>query len=231
MTRNGTGFKTRGVLYMVWGDSEQVSKVLDRSIASLKQWHPAMPVEVIRRANGSLLDKSEMFALTPFEETLFLDADTVVLGNLDYGFMQADRYGLACCICECPWARRYGGLKSAGDMVEYNTGVLFFTERAKPVFDAWRRGIGIDSSIDFFHEGKLLTMPENDQAAFAKAIDDTGFNPFVLPMNWNFRPIWQKHIFGPVKIWHDYTEPPVSVVGWTNQHLREGAIIDYARLE
>ncbi|MDP6885212.1 MAG: hypothetical protein QF830_13855, partial [Rhodospirillales bacterium] len=38
--------------------------------------------------------------------------------------------GLALCICECPWARRYGGL--AGDVVEYNTGVMFFTKRPGP---------------------------------------------------------------------------------------------------
>jgi hypothetical protein len=47
-----------------------------------------------------------MAAMTPFEETLFLDADTVPLGRLDFGFEQAQRFGLACCICEVPWARR-----------------------------------------------------------------------------------------------------------------------------
>ena len=31
--------------------------------------------------NASLLDKANMLDLTPFEETLFLDADTVVMDN------------------------------------------------------------------------------------------------------------------------------------------------------
>lgn len=228
---NITGFKTRGVLYIVWGESEQTRKALDRSINSLLAVHPELPHEVRRLPEGSnLLDKAQMFELSPYDETLFLDADTVVMDKLDFGFEKAAKHGLACCICECPWARRYGGLKNRGDMIEYNTGVLFFTRRAEPVFDFWYEHRDIDSSIDFYHDGKKVRMPENDQASFAQAIDETGFNPFVLPMNWNLRPLWQRHLFGPVKIWHDYTDVPYAVQGWNVQQLRDGAIIDYARL-
>ncbi len=66
------------------------------------------------------------------------DADTVVLGNLS--FDPARGCGLRLlerCICECPWARRYAGIQ--GEAVEYNTGVLFFSEQAKPVFETWAR--------------------------------------------------------------------------------------------
>ena len=132
---------------MVWG--EYGASTLKRSRQSLARVHPDMPVEVIELpADSTLLDKARMMELSPFEETLFLDADTVVLDDLSYGFEQARRFGLACSICECPWARRYAGL--SGDMVEYNTGVLFFTEFARPVFNAWRSCVAeIDSSILF----------------------------------------------------------------------------------
>ncbi len=196
----------RGVLYVVWGEYD--GGALERSRQSLARVHPDMPVEVIELPAGStLLDKARMMELSPFEETLFLDADTVVLDDLSYGFEQVRRFGLACSICECPWARRYAGL--SGDMVEYNTGVLFFTEFARPVFNAWRACVAeIDSSI-LFHNGQELTqMPLNDQAGFAKALDDTGFRPFILPYNWNFRPKWHKSWFGPLKIWHDYSDVP-----------------------
>ena len=196
----------RGVLYVVWGEYDGAA--LERSRQSLARVHPDMPVEVIELPAGStLLDKARMMELSPFEETLFLDADTVVLDDLSYGFEQVRRFGLACSICECPWARRYAGL--SGDMVEYNTGVLFFTEFARPVFNAWRACVAeIDSSI-LFHNGQELTqMPLNDQAGFAKALDDTGFRPFILPYNWNFRPKWHKSWFGPLKIWHDYSDVP-----------------------
>ena len=196
----------RGVIYIVWGNFEQ--RLLDRSMASLKAHHPELPLKVIRLADdASLLDKAAMMELTPFAETLFLDADTVVLDNLEFGFEKAARHGLACSICECPWARRYGGID--GDIVEYNTGVLFFTEQARPVFDAWRTGVAeIDSSIVFTDGGSLHRMPHNDQAGFSVAIDDAGTLPFVLPYNWNFRPKWHKSWFGPLKIWHDYEPVP-----------------------
>ena len=124
----------------------------------------------------------------------------------------AAQHGLAVSICECPWARRYGGLD--GDVVEYNTGVIFFNQKSYHVFDAWDAcGRDIDSSILFYQGTNVVRMPFNDQAGFAKAIIDTGFNPYVLPYNWNFRPMWHRTFWGPIKIWHDYSDPPAEVVG------------------
>ena len=210
----------RGVLYVVWGEYNET--VLERSRQSLARVHPGLPVEIAELPAGStLLDKARMMELSPFDETLFLDADTVVLDDLTFGFEQARRFALACSICECPWARRYGGL--SGDMIEYNTGVLFFTNEAKPVFDAWRACvIEIDSSIVFHNGEELARMSLNDQAGFAKAIDDTGVRPFVLPYNWNFRPKWHKSWFGPLKIWHDYSDVPEPLC----VHNAEQAISD-----
>jgi hypothetical protein len=38
-----------------------------------------------------------------------------------------------------------------------------------------------------------------------------GFNPFVLPLNWNLRPKWQRSFFGPVRIWHDVSAPSKEI--------------------
>lgn len=213
----------RGVVYIVWGKFDQ--RLLDRSIASLKAHHPELPIHVERLPDGSgLLDKAGMLGLTPFEETLFLDGDTVVLDRLDFGFEKALRHGLALSICECPWGRRYAGL--AGDIVEYNTGVMFFTAKAKPVFDAWKATVrNLDSSCIFSMGGQLHRMPENDQAGFAKAVDDTGFHPFVLPYNWNFRPKWHKSWYGPLKIWHDYGAPPEALVRQNREQAKPETVV------
>ncbi len=213
----------RGVVYIVWGKFDQ--RLLDRSIASLKAHHPELPVHVERLPDGSgLLDKSGMLGMTPFEETLFLDGDTVVLDRLDFGFEKAQRHGLALSICECPWGRRYAGL--SGDIVEYNTGVMFFTAKAKPVFDAWAATVrNLDSSCIFSMGGQLHRMPENDQAGFAKAVDDTGFQPFVLPYNWNFRPKWHKSWYGPLKIWHDYGAPPEALVRQNREQAKPETVV------
>ena len=216
----------RGVLFITWGTGADA--VLARALTSVATWHPELPIEIKRLPDGSdLLDKARMLQYSPFEETVFLDADTVVLGRLDFGFEKAARHGLACCVCECPWARRYGGLD--GDMVEYNTGVLFFTAKAKPVFDAWEAcARQIDSSILFMAGKDVRRMPFNDQAGFAKAIEDTGFVPFVLPQNWNFRPRWQNIFFGDIRIWHDYEPPPPALLA-INEKQKATKVLECTR--
>jgi hypothetical protein len=220
----------RGVIYMVWGRSEKLERALERSHRSLVAIHPELPVEVIRIDADDpvrgLLEKSRMLERTPFQETLFLDVDTVVLDRLDFGFRQAQRFGLACCICESPWARRY--LSVQGDIVEYNTGVLFFTAQAKTLFDAWSSiAREVDSTMILLTNGMQDKMAHNDQCSFALAIEQTGVLPFVLPLNWNFRPQWQRSFFGPIKIWHDYAEVPPFFLGLPKYYSEKNSIIQY----
>jgi hypothetical protein len=215
----------RGALYVVWGNKHE--SFLERSIASVRRFYPELPIHVERLPDDStLLDKAKMFDMSPFEETVFLDVDTVVLGKLDFAFAKAQQFGLACCICECPWARRYGGIR--GDVVEYNTGVLFFTARAKPIFDAWKAvATTIDSSIRHLHNGQVVVMPHNDQGGFAVAVEQSGLAPFVLPLNWNFRPSWHHSYFGPIRIWHDYRDVPEPVIAGNTYYERPDSIIQF----
>ncbi len=221
----------RGVIYMVWGNDDRTSRALERSRQSVRALHPELPIEVIRTdaddpARG-LLTKASMFRHSPFQETLYLDADTVVLGRLDFGFRKARDFGIACAICECPWARRYGGID--GETVEYNTGVLFFTQKARPIFEAWEDlAPQLDSSHLYINsQGQRIRMPYNDQCAFAAAIEATGTSPFVLPLNWNFRPHWQLSFFGPVIIWHDYRDVPPFFAEASKYYSQPNAIIQY----
>lgn len=217
---------------MIWGDS--LGPQLDRSIASLRRFHPDLPVHV-ERVQGvtdpfaGLLSKSRMAKISPFSTTLFLDADTIVLGNLNYGFERAERHGLACCICECPWARRHTGLRDHGDLVEYNTGVLFFAEKSRPIFDAWERLAPVlDSSTDYVTErGELGRQTHDDQAAFAAAVRETEQVPFVLPINWNFRPQFYRCFYGPLMIWHHRADPPKAVFDFAEYYRRTDAIIQF----
>ena len=217
----------RGVLYMVWGHSHD--KLLERSIASLNQYHPELPVHIHRipgaeDQSGSaamFLAKAAMASISPFESTVYLDADTVVMGKLDFGFEKAEQFGLACAICECPWARRYGGLTQMGDLIEYNTGVLFYTSKARSLFYLWEKLVRtVDSAVRYLDNGVEKVMEHNDQAAFARAVDMAGVNPFVLPLNWNFRPRWHRCFFGPIRIWHDVI-PPSEDITRINTHYTE----------
>ncbi len=224
---------TRGVLYIVWKGHADPSGVLERSIASLKQ-NSQLPHHVEWLPAGStLLDKAKMADISPFDETLFLDADTVVMGSLDFGFHQARKHGLACCVNINPWAKRYTSLKASGDMIEYDTGVIFFT-KAKPVldvFDGWKRRTGMDSSVSFVAAEGVRRMALNDQCGFASSVSDNGFNPFILPPNWNCHPRWQKTIFGEIRIWHDYRGVAEKFYQWNERHRKPDAVIECGGIE
>jgi hypothetical protein len=82
------------VLHGVWG--RKLDRFLERSIASLELFHADLPFHVERLPDdATLLDKARMLDLAPFEETLFLDIDTVVLGRPDFGFEKAIKHDLA----------------------------------------------------------------------------------------------------------------------------------------
>jgi hypothetical protein len=229
-TQEGS-MSNRGVLYIVWGHDDKTECGLGRSIQSLKEIHPELPVEVCRLESTDpiegLLQKARMFELSPFRETLFLDADTVVLGRLDFGFAKAKEFGLACCISLCPWAKRHTGVH--GETVEYNTGVMFFGPQAKPVFENWAKlAPQIDSSINWYDElGQLRRMRHADQGSFAVAVEAAKYPLFVLPVNWNFQPKWQLSFFGPIKIWHDWGELPPFFSEMRRYYDQPEAVIQY----
>ena len=221
---------SKGILSIYWGDESNLP--IDRLKASVKKFHPELPHKIIKvdvpsGVPSSLNQKAAMLDLSPFDETLFLDIDTVVLGNLDFGFQKAKQFGLALSICESPWGKRYQNIFK-GDEIEYNTGVIFFTKTAKTVFNQWKQLAPIiDSSIIGANKSGIYTMPANDQGSFALAVEQTGFNPFILPLNWNFRPEWQQSFFGPIKIWHDYSDPPPFFNELNAYYSNKDSIIQY----
>jgi len=99
----------RGVVYTVYGDVEKYMEEACRSLASLRRHHPDISTALVASEPNSLFDicitrkdlpneaegfrteekygtKIDLVHLSPFEKTLFLDTDTVVLGDLSYGF-------------------------------------------------------------------------------------------------------------------------------------------------
>lgn len=223
---------TRGIISIYWGDESKLP--IERLKASVKKFHPELSHEIIKvnvpeSEICSLNQKAAMFDLSPFDETLFLDIDTVVMGRLDYGFDKASQFGLALAICESPWAKRYRKVFS-GDQIEYNTGVIFFNKKAEPVFKAWA---DLSDKIDSenigvsFETGEMFKQVANDQASFALAVEQVEFNPFVLPLNWNFRPMWHRSFCGPIKIWHDYADPPQFFQELNAYYSNNDSIIQY----
>jgi len=96
-----------GVVYVAYGEPAR-SSVL-RSVASLRQYQPDLPVAVVADRPLDGLDcimreddhvgaryaKLAVADLTPFERTCYLDADTTVVHSLEEGFRLLDAFDLA----------------------------------------------------------------------------------------------------------------------------------------
>ena len=207
----------RGICWVTWGDNQP--EHLWRSVKSAKFFGfstcliTAAPIE-----NGEMFDYIVPYTpdyfdargrvaafqeLTPFDVTLHLDTDTVICRDVSYGFKMAERHGLGCCIAPACDATLWHKLESyPPGLVQYNAGALFFTNKCKRLFTEWRR----------LNKLNLSSISKQDQPGLAIAIYELGFNPYVLPHTWNFRPDFG-HIsgFGPIYIWHSQKPVPHGV--------------------
>jgi hypothetical protein len=53
--------------------------------------------------------------------------------------------------------------------------------------------------------------------------------PFVLPMNWNFRPRTQRTWWGPIKVWHDKSDPPQALEQITREQAKPETVLQFLR--
>jgi FkbM family methyltransferase len=209
-----------GVVFVVWGDFD--AGVLRRSVDSLRAHHE-FPICVISdadkpelaqcadqviihdRLDRELKAKDVIYDLSPFDVTLFLDCDTVILDDLSFAVRMAERHGLAVCIAPTSRLADYPlelPELTTPDAVVYNTGVILFRKSPKvaELFAEWRaRNDSLDCRCD--------------QPGFSLAVEKTEFNPYVLPRTWNFRPAnrfgpLNVDGHGPIRIWHSYSPPP-----------------------
>lgn len=189
---------SRGVLYLAWGT--KCREELKRSQHSVDRFdlaHHAVEGSV----SHALGQKTGIYDASPFDLTLFLDTDTVLLDDPSFGFEMAERYGLCVVIAPASNATLHFQIEGApADLVQYNTGVIFFKkgDRVRALFEAWSR--------------YCPPAEPNDQPGFARAVYETGFNPFVLPLAWNYRAEYgQGPIFGPIKVWHSRRPLPKNI--------------------
>jgi len=143
----------RGVVYVAYG--RKAKNEAAKSIESLRQYHD-WSVRVVdesdwpdRGAPGRWA-KVNLDKLTRWEQTLFLDADTRVRGRLDAGFRLLDAGYELVMVPSRPQhnealrhlrsdEERKATLREVGvDPLQLNTGVMWFSKAAGPLFEVWR---------------------------------------------------------------------------------------------
>lgn len=182
---------TRGVVYVATGAAH--AEAARRSAASVRATNPALGIalftdqpvigagfDVVHAiADPHKRSKVDHLAATPFAETLYLDSDTRVRGDLDELFRLLERFELACALRGNAVTRHRKG-RGARDIPdafpEYNCGVLLYrgTERVRGFLEAWRRA--------YAALGKVA-----DQRSFRDTVWDSDLRIAVLTSRYNAR--------------------------------------------
>lgn len=185
---------SRGVLYIATG--EKYGELAAMSARSVMRHNPTIPI-YIHRTSGEGLEsrvaKLSMDLISPFDETIFLDCDTLVGGSIE-NLVEKTKTGIAAALDFGPktcgevlkhrWFNRVvdkSVLRHVDGVVpkhmpHFNTGVLVFRkeEKAKAAFLEWRT---IWNS----------RPPAQDQLAFMEMMHKTGFKPDLLGPEWNYQ--------------------------------------------
>ncbi|ETX15352.1 hypothetical protein OCH239_16110 [Roseivivax halodurans JCM 10272] len=191
MTDFGTAPARRGVVYVAWGrDHVDVAR---RSAASVKRTNPQLTTAIWCKAGddvagfdlsftipeGLKRPKVNLLGQTPFDETLFLDNDTLVRADLSSLFDLLQRFDMAGAQVAL-WHRPRHHKPIRHDLPEtfpeINTGVLLYrrTEAALDLFDAWALR---------FAEGRYGI----DQPSFREVLWESDIRFHVLPQQFNKR--------------------------------------------
>lgn len=205
----------RGALYVVFG--ERTRELARRSIATLRAVHPDLAVAVIsdrpfaeadveigmsadEAGAGARGAKTRAMTLSPFKQTVLLDADTEIVGSLAGGFVALDDgFDVALAICdECPVLRDCtqssaeefaATVDAVGDpnVYYYQSGVIFFGRNAatKRVGERWH--------------AEWKRFGTFDQSALLRALHGTPCKLWLLAPAWNSRDerrarhVWHLH--------------------------------------
>jgi hypothetical protein len=217
--------KDRAVIWVNWGTSEEL--MLQRSTKSAEAHTNAdffvisdselhLPESVKRIphqfSSRGFARKAEALAhAVPggYSTYLFLDADTVVLDDISFGFEQAKRFGIAIAAAPTYLLDEYHrtaeilekeGIGAHGQLL-FSTGVFFFSHEIleSGLFDAWLK----------LTEVHQLTM-RGDQELLTVALELRNINPYVLSKSYNTRGRYDT-IIGKTRIWHQKSPVPAEI--------------------
>lgn len=201
--------KPAGICYVAFG--EKAIQSCEVSLKSARKIHPGIKIAVIstQKINGADIQiikpekdvgareyKTQVYQYTPFEYTLYLDADTVVVGTLQAGF-SALRAGwdVAAAMDYRQTVGRIDHLPQndvdavikmtgTGEYPHLNTGMLFFRKspEVEDLYNLWHK------EWERFHY--------RDQGAFVRAVHQSEAKIWVLAWQWNtHRFDHAKHVF------------------------------------
>ncbi|MDY6774155.1 MAG: hypothetical protein SVS85_03045 [Candidatus Nanohaloarchaea archaeon] len=151
-------------------------------------------VEHIPSHDYPFLDRITYFLESPYEQTLFLDTDTYVTGDISAVFEQLEEYNVLAAHAPLRHSTTSHFESDVPESVpEFNCGVIAFDSgrEVQQLFETWRELYG-----DHLDEGM------NDQPFFREAMYKSDADVGVLPPEYNCRFIYPGYVEGEVRILH-----------------------------
>ena len=193
--------KQCGVIYLAFGPAYLIMAL--HSIRSLRQTNPDLPVTLVTNLDfpksgiptlteddtlivlgddqsRNRLLKTSINQMSEYDKTVFLDCDTIVLGELGSGFDFLDYFDVACRLNPYPQTRK-GKAEvpvldnlSIRDCPHWNSGVMFFrkSEATNRFFTKWNK-----------HFAELGN--QYDQVSLVKTIFEDQARVLSLDAKWN----------------------------------------------
>tara|TARA_B100001758_G_C18371366_1_gene591575 strand:+ start:354 stop:1106 length:753 start_codon:yes stop_codon:yes gene_type:complete len=188
----------RGVLYVAFGDNFRKEVLF--SIESLKKHNPGLHVTVFsdKALDSELVDESKVIVvnhlrpkidyidMSPYEETIFLDTDTIIDYNIEDMYDLLDNFDFAITHDLARKRKRYSAVMPEYAEIPYsfsevNTGVFVFknNEKVQSLFSDWKK---------YFY--KYYSHCPWDQPSFRislwKACQE-GLKMYIFPVEYNIR--------------------------------------------
>jgi len=216
------------VLFFAWGESyvKETEQCIIKSkpihkydlilftdhetdIAPIENWF-TKTIRISFESTGHIR-KAELISHLPqnYNGFLLLDSDTVVLEEIDLGFEKALKHGIALAPAYHYSLGAFHGFTEVMKIEEvpqlgqllYNSGVIFFknTTVVRSVMELWR-------TLALRHQKRI----KYDQPYLSLAMEMLDFNPYTLPITFNYRGSGE-HISGGVKIWHSQHSMPSTI--------------------
>jgi hypothetical protein len=210
-----------GAIYIITQDARYTGLLLN-SAASLKRVMPDLPITVfsqfpiespdferVIRVEGSedgFYDKTLFFQQTPYERTLFIDADIYVAEPVPELFTLLDQFDFAATHEEyvnTDWWNRYPRPDIPSSFPEFNTGILAY--RRSPAMDSLLKDwSGLYRSFIESHPGQKIKI--NDQPFFRAAAYSSPVRIATLTREYNCKFRGQGYLNGQVKILHGHVD-------------------------
>jgi glycosyl transferase family 8 len=208
-----------GAVYIITQDPRYVGLLLT-SAASLKRAMPELPITVFSQfpvesplldkvvrvdaTQDGFYDKSRLMRNSPYERTLFIDADTFVLQPIPELFDLLDQFDCAATheeYLDTDWFHNYVRDDIPRSFPEFNTGILMLkrSEKIDALLEKW------GSLYRTFLEEKPA-VKINDQPFFRVAAYYCDVRIATLTREYNCKFRGQGYLNGPVKILHGHVD-------------------------